>query len=68
MELNKEYTVTGKINDIIYQVNEFITLIEKFKTFNINKNYTIEINKEQELYYAKMIIRDEKQDNKEQSN
>lgn len=57
MELNKEYVVESEnIQEIMFQVSEFITLLEKFKTFNINKDYKIEINKIENHYKATMIV------------
>lgn len=59
MELNKEYVVESEnIQEIMFQVSEFITLLEKFKTFNINKDYKVEINKIENHYKATLIVVD----------
>ena len=59
MELNKEYVVASEnIQEILFQVSEFITLLEKFKTFNINKDYKVEINKIENHYKATLIVVD----------
>lgn len=64
MGLNKEYKVDATtVQDVMFQVSEFITLIEKFKSFNVNKDYSININKVGEDYTANMVIKDEKQVN-----
>lgn len=64
MGLNKEYKVDETtVQDVMFQVSEFITLIEKFKSFNVNKDYTVTINKVGEDYTANMVIKDEKQVN-----
>jgi hypothetical protein len=66
MELNKEYVISSEnIQEIMFNVSEFITLMEKFKTFNINKDYNVDIIKEDNLYTAKMMILNENKDSTE---
>lgn len=61
MELNKEYVVNSEnIQHVMFQVTEFITLLEKFKTFNINKNYSVNITRMENGYTATMTVLDEK--------
>lgn len=63
MELNKEYVISSEnIQEIMFNVSEFITLMEKFKTFNINKDYNVDIIKEDNLYTAKMMVLNENKD------
>lgn len=63
MELNKEYVISSEnIQEIMFNVSEFITLMEKFKTFNINKDYNVDIVKEDNLYTAKMMVLNENKD------
>ena len=64
MELNKEYSIENTtIQEAMFNISEFITLIEKFKTFKVDKDYSVELNKVGEKYTAKMTVKDEKQDN-----
>lgn len=66
MELNKEYVISSEnIQEIMFNVSEFITLMEKFKTFNINKDYNVDIVKEDNLYTAKMMVLNENKDSTE---
>ena len=66
MELNKEYVISSEnIQEIMFNVSEFITLMEKFKTFNINKDYNVDIVKEDKLYTAKMMVLNENKDSTE---
>lgn len=58
MELNKEYGFSSEdIQQIMFNVSEFITLLEKFKTFNINKDYNVVIDKTDKLYTATMKLK-----------
>ena len=68
MELNKEYVISSEnIQEIMFNVSEFITLMEKFKTFNINKDYNVDIIKEDNLYTAKMMVLNENKDSTERT-
>lgn len=68
MELNKEYVISSEnIQEIMFNVSEFITLMEKFKTFNINKDYNVDIVKEDNLYTAKMMVLNENKDSTERT-
>jgi len=63
MELDNIYTIHKKpLKQVLDNIDDFVTNIHKFKTKHKGYNYTIQLNKNGELWDAEIKISYEKQE------